>query len=541
MKLLSLRLCDHDANISYFDGEKVHYLKIERKIQKKYYAYNNLWEWRSTIKEVWDVDYKDIDEIAVVIDPDMHSLPPNSSNLYELYDYLPASCPVWRIDHHYAHSLSTWMLTEKSDVSIVIDGFGEKDVPWSVFKNNILVEKGSIEENGSIGQCMTVVGDKLEIQYRDDNEVAGKLMGLQSYGSVDNNFLLSLKDTSIYNINELFNEQRWIDYCNSGLISYHKRINWIKTVHKRVEDILVDFFKSHANKNDVITYTGGVAQNVIWNTRLKKEFPNLVIPPHCADDGLSLGALEWLRIKNKIKPFKFAKFPYCQSDLGTKRPKDTTIKKVAELLKEGKTVGWFQENGEIGPRALGNRSILFSPNVKNGKNIVNKIKKRETYRPFGATVLYEDSKKYFDIDFENPFMLYVADVKTNLECVTHIDNTCRIQTINNDDSSLYELLKEYKRLTGDSVLLNTSLNVNGRPIAGCSVDAIELFKNSDLNVLVIEDKIMEKPPIIDKDGTIHDKCGTPDCCGECETAGEYTHNHEKHNKKTIKKDQIIEI
>ena len=138
MKLLSLRLCDHDANISYFDGEKVHYLKIERKIQKKYYAYNNLWEWRSTIKEVWDVDYKDIDEIAVVIDPDMHSLPPNSSNLYELYDYLPASCPVWRIDHHYAHSLSTWMLTEKSDVSIVIDGFGEKDVPWSVFKNNIL-------------------------------------------------------------------------------------------------------------------------------------------------------------------------------------------------------------------------------------------------------------------------------------------------------------------------------------------------------------------------------------------------------------------
>lgn len=493
MKLLSLRLCDHDSNISYYDGNQVHYLKIERKTQIKHFAFNNLWGWRELVKDVWGVDYKDIDEIAIVIDPKIHSLPPNNDLLYELYDYFPAACPVWRVEHHYAHSLSTWMLTDKADINIVIDGFGEEDIPWSVFKNGELLEKGSVEKNGSLGMYMTIVGEQLGIQARDHNDVAGKLMGLQSHGVIDNNFLDTLRDTSMYNIHDLFEMKRWVDYCDSGILSQYRRLDWIRTVHERAGTILVDFFKKYANKNDIISYTGGVAQNVIWNTKLKKEFPNLIIPPHCADDGLSLGALEWLRIKNNLAPFVINNFPYSQSDLGVPRPSRYTIKKAARYLSEGKTVGWFQENGEIGPRALGNRSILFSPREKNGNKKINKIKNRETYRPFGATVLYNDVKENFDLDFENPFMLYVANVKTDLKNITHVDNTCRIQTISDNKSSLYDLLLEYKKITGESVLLNTSLNVNGQPIAGCADDAIELFNTSDLDVLIIGNKILTKP------------------------------------------------
>ena len=493
MKLLSLRLCDHDSNISYFDGKEVHYLKLERTKQQKMFAYNNLWEWRNTIKEVWNVDYKDIDEISVIIDPKLHSLPPSNKKLYELYEYLPSSCPVWRIDHHYAHSLSAWMLSDYADVSIVIDGVGEVDIPWSVYKDDVLVEEGSVESNGSIGVEMARVGEDLGIRWRVHmDELAGKLMGLQSYGNFDSDFYDTLSDISMYNIKSLFDEGRWIKYKDNKLVAFHTRLDWINTIHKKTGDVLLNFFSKYAKSKDRIIYTGGVAQNVIWNTALKKAFPNLIIPPHCADDGLSLGGLEWLRRKNNLAPFNLENFPYKQSDQSVSKPTKKTLKQVARLLQEGKTVGWYQGNGEIGPRALGNRSILFSPSVTNGKVIVNKIKKRENYRPFGATCLYDMVADDFDLEFENPYMLYVADVKNkNLHSITHIDNTCRVQTINNDSSSLYDLLTEYKKLTGSGVLLNTSLNVNGRPIAGCPEDALELFNESELDVLVVGNKVYE--------------------------------------------------
>ena len=102
----------------------------------------------------------------------------------------------------------------------------------------------------------------------------------------------------------------------------------------------------------------------------------MVIPPHCADEGLSLGAIEYLRIKNKLKPFKLDNFPYCQTD---ERPdgfvEDTTIEKVAQYLKDGKIVAWYQGNGEIGPRALGHRSLLMNPTIPDAKLKVKQNKK----------------------------------------------------------------------------------------------------------------------------------------------------------------------
>jgi len=158
MKLLALRLCEHDSNISYFDGQKLHYFKSERKSQIKHHKFNNLWEWRVVIQRLWGVDYSEIDEIAITIDPWNHNLPKDLKKFYtptELaveYDYFPAKCKVWRINHHYAHALSTWMLeNKKSDVSIVIDGFGDLDVAWTVFKDDKLIEENSVEESGSLG------------------------------------------------------------------------------------------------------------------------------------------------------------------------------------------------------------------------------------------------------------------------------------------------------------------------------------------------------------------------------------------------------
>ena len=273
-------------------------------------------------------------------------------------------------------------------------------------------------------------------------------------------------------------------------------LDWIRTVHDKVSDILINFFEevTDGNYDAEISYSGGVAQNVIWNTALKNKFKNLIIPPHCNDEGLSLGALEYLRIKNNIPKFKLNNFPYIQSDESpTNNPNKETIIETAEHLKNNKIVAWYQNNGEIGPRALGNRSLLLNPLIKNGKNIINTIKKRETYRPFGASILKEYVKEYFGTNIYNPHMLYVGKTtKKDLKCITHVDGTCRFQSVDKSNQIYYSLIKEFYEITGCPLLLNTSFNVNGKPIMSKINDAKYFFNNSDIDVLVVGNKIYKK-------------------------------------------------
>jgi carbamoyltransferase len=497
MKLLALRLCEHDSNISYFDGSELHYYKSEREYQIKHHAFHNIWEWQDVIKRLWGVNESDIDEIAIVFDPWAYRLPINNETFFPAieYNYIPSKCKVWRLNHHYAHALSSWMLLEKEpDVSIVIDGFGDFDKAWSVIKNNMLVEEGSLQKNGSIGQMLADAGRNLGVEADHGLDIAGKVMGLQSFGCIDEGYLNFIQQYDLYSINHLYDVNNWYLYKQDPLIANLTRLDWIKTIHARTGEILVDFFKKFASKDDVIHYSGGVAQNVVWNTELKKHFNNIIIPPHCSDDGLSLGAIEWLRIKNNLPKFKLNGFPFSQKDQAPiTYPSQETIKKTALLLAEGKTVAWYQGNGELGPRALGNRSILMNPLINNGKIKINNIKRREQYRPFGASVLNEFKEEYFCLDYENPFMLFTSKLKNNnMECITHIDNTCRIQTVNENGSSFRLLLEEFYKVTGCPVLLNTSLNLAGKPIAGYIDNAKELFYGSNLDCLVIGNDLYEK-------------------------------------------------
>jgi carbamoyltransferase len=132
------------------------------------------------------------------------------------------------------------------------------------------------------------------------------------------------------------------------------------------------------------------------------------------------------------------------------------------------------------------------PRIENGRDIINKIKNREFYRPFGASVLSKFKKEYFDLDFENPYMLYVGTTqKNNLKSITHIDGTCRVQTIS-EPGHFRTLLEKFYNITTCPVLLNTSLNNSGKPIAGYKQNAIDEFKNTDIDVLVIGNKIYQK-------------------------------------------------
>lgn len=495
MKLLSLRISEHDANFCYFNGKDLQYYKSERKHQAKHHALE-LDSWEDEIYSVWGIRSNDLEEISIIFDPWHHGFEKQKENFFpaiENYGKFKAKTKVTRINHHYAHALSYWPITDSEpDVSIVIDGFGDYDKAWTVFKKDNLIEEGSHEYHGSIGTEMAHVGDMFSIRAEHAIDIAGKLMGLQSYGVCDNEFKNKLSNYGIYDILEIFDMKHWVNYKGNALVGNLTGINWIRTVHEYIGEVLVNFFTKHCNTHDRIFYSGGVAQNVVWNTKLKEHFPNLIIPPHCADEGLSIGGIEYLRRKYNLPKFKLDNFPYCQLDVGVEEPDLDTIQKAAELLANGKTVGWYQGNGEIGPRALGNRSILFNPAIINGKEIVNKIKNRETYRPFGASILAEYMEDYFYDMPDNPYMLYVGRVKKDkLDSITHVDGTCRVQTVS-EDSSFKKLLERFRYLTNLPILLNTSLNIAGKPIAGNPNDAIEVFKNSPIDAMVIGNQIMLK-------------------------------------------------
>ena len=197
--------------------------------------------------------------------------------------------------------------------------------------------------------------------------------------------------------------------------------------------------------------------------------------------------------------------------------KDEIISISAKELANNKTIGWFQGRMEFGPRALGCRSILADPRSdKMQKELNLKIKFRESFRPFAPSILREDVNDWFEMNYDSPYMLLVAEVKkenvsisekdkdlfgidklnlkrSSIPAVTHVDYSARIQTVNKDTNSrYYELISEFKKITGYPILVNTSFNVRGEPIV-CSIeDAFNCFMGTNLDILVIEDFILFK-------------------------------------------------
>jgi carbamoyltransferase len=477
MKLLGISPANHDHNVTYFDGDTVRFHKFERSKQIKRFWFENINEIENELKNLWNISFDEMDDIATCY-----------SKILEL------NCEI--IPHHYAHALSLYPLIRKTpDISFVIDGVGDAKT-WSVFgKNNKWkwINYGTLKQ-GSIGWGIRDAGQFLNITASSQIDIAGKAMGLQSYGIVDEEYLNIIRKYNMNNIKDIFEYNNWVNYKGDNFVSELTKINWLKTIHLRIEELLLEFFSEFASPDDVIGYSGGVAQNVVWNTALKKRFKNLYIAPHSCDEGLSLGCLEWLRQKHNLPMFDMSKFPYMQSDVSpSDNPTDETISLIAKKLAEGQTVAWYQGHGEIGPRALGNRSILMDPRISNGKEIINRIKNRENYRPFGASVLVEYAKDYFDMEWEDEYMLFTTKVKSDiLPSITHVDGTCRVQTVGNKNPIFRKLLEEFYKLTGCPVLLNTSLNLAGKPIAGYPENAIELLKSSSLDCAVIGNHIYLK-------------------------------------------------
>ncbi len=305
-------------------------------------------------------------------------------------------------------------------------------------------------------------------------------------------------------------------------------------------------YKKTELKNLVLA--GGVALNCVANGRLLREgdFENIWIQPAAGDAGGALGAalFVWYQLlDNPRQPggkdsqqgsflgpsFTTDQVMRCLSQQGVpgRRFADEgeLVDHVAELLADGKVVGWFQGRMEFGPRALGARSILGDPRSPEMQANMNlKIKFRESFRPFAPIVLQERAPEWFDLKpgQESPYMLLVAPVlehrrvsvddesqktmehdpdlrrrvnvvRSTIPAVTHVDYSARLQTVDSDRNlRLYRLLEAFERLTGCPVLVNTSFNVRGEPIVCTPEDAYRCFIGTDMDVLVLEDVVVTK-------------------------------------------------
>jgi carbamoyltransferase len=175
--------------------------------------------------------------------------------------------------------------------------------------------------------------------------------------------------------------------------------------------------------------------------------------------------------------------------------KTVTPLDVAELIANKNIVALFQKRSEAGHRALGNRSILYDPRDLNGKDHVNIVKQREWYRPFAASVMLEHTHDWFDMAGlkESPFMMFAVDVikdKQNLiPCVTHVDGTCRIQTVTQEQNlNFYNLINSFYKLTNVPMLFNTSFNLAGEVIVETEEEAIDVIQRSKIEYLYLPEK-----------------------------------------------------
>ncbi|MFT7643061.1 MAG: carbamoyltransferase [Pirellulaceae bacterium] len=265
---------------------------------------------------------------------------------------------------------------------------------------------------------------------------------------------------------------------------------------------------------DRLCLSGGVALNSVANYKVLRSgvFQEIFINPAASDTGIPLGAalygfhhlLEQPKNYDTISPYVGPAYntervvSAIDSFEGYRVVEEDAQIEAARWLAANKIVGHFSSRSEMGPRALGNRSILMSPLVAENKDVLNaRVKFREEFRPFAPVVLEERREEYFVLDRPSPYMLLVADIRqekrAEIPAVTHVDGTGRVQTVSREfNPPFYTLIERFCQATGTPVILNTSFNVAGEPIVESPEDAIRCFLSTDIDALLIEDRLLVK-------------------------------------------------
>ena len=334
--------------------------------------------------------------------------------------------------------------------------------------------KFEVTDKLTLGPLYAIVSD-----YFGYNLEEGKFMGLQSYGKVNDKLLEKLKQ----------------GIKKEDIKEIPFTLDGAKTCQKFFEYEYLNLVEQYQDKNMV--FTGGATLNVVNNYKLQRKFSksNIYFEPICGDEGNSIGAAYTYYIKNQKQVFP-NKDVYLGQEIKTKESDhilktNVEVAEVIDLLNKGEVMGFIQGKAEAGPRALGNRSLLLDPTLKNAKDKMNEIKKREKFRPFACSILEKNYKEFFYVNEtdKSPFMMIAPQSKEKTKVMTpsivHVDGTCRVQTVTEDNNkNLFELLTNFKL----PYIMNTSFNLAGYPIVETFEDILFTLNNSSLKYVYFSDE-----------------------------------------------------
>ena len=383
---------------------------------------------------------------------------------------LGVKAKVYWGSHHKSHTAAGFYTSPFNEAScLTIDAIGEFDTTtiWHGNKSEDMLYKVYADTYpASLGLFYSAMTDRIGLKANEDEYI---LMGMSAYG--DSNKYL-------HQIYHMFNESgaNFHQGCRGFLPDlieedYFDIAAATQAIYELEFKKLLAKVKSSAKtkaQSENLVLMGGCALNCLANRYATEQFENVWIMPNPGDAGSSLGA-----ILAHTKQQADWQGPYLGREIEGRYP-------VNELLKEltaSGIVGVANGKAEFGPRALGNRSLLADPRGDQMKDVVNRIKRRQEFRPFAPVILQEDVSDYFDVetDFESTYMQYVVRCTQpeDFPAIVHVDGTSRVQTVTKEShAGLYALLTQWKAATGCPMLLNTSLNIKGMPMVNDLADSI---------------------------------------------------------------------
>lgn len=443
------------------------------------------------------------------------------------------------VDHHTAHAASAFYPSPFDEAAVLtVDGIGDGNSTASLLGAGVRLSPiQEVESPHSLGFLWELVSMLLGFDIYD----ATKIMGLAAYGdparfaepfrrlirplpgglfTVDSRatqfWLLDYQTPSGYfqGLERLFEVKRRVD--GEELAQVHRDI--AAALQQRTDEVVLHVANHlhEKTRSENLCVAGGVALNCVTNECVfeRGPFARLFVPPAAHDAGTAIGAalFAWHhelgndRQLHETTPYLGPAYTSSQIEHellrhGLRYEKvDDIEREVAQRLSRGMLVGWFQGRMEIGPRALGNRSLLADPRDPNMREILNqRIKHRESFRPFAPSVLSEEAGQWFAIGKQTPAYEYmlmacpIADGRLDrIPAVAHVDGTSRIQVVHRDaNPRFHRLISEFQRITGVPVVLNTSFN-DREPIVCSPEDAIETFLRTEIDYLALGDFLVSK-------------------------------------------------
>ena len=409
----------------------------------------------------------------------------NENNVKSYLKQYGIKAPISYSDHHESHAAAGYYTSKFQDATILcIDSIGEFETLtiWEGQGNKIhkVFSQGYPH---SIGLWYSAMTQRVGLVPNEDEYI---LMGMSAYGDAKKYY-----DNMRERLFELGPHSRWKFPDVRFKENLHRGCKWYLEGHTRwtdklniaaatqtiYEDILTGLVEYCSNKykSKNLIIMGGCALNCKANSRAFSYYKNVWIMPNPSDAGSSVGA-----VLAKTQTHIDWKSPYLGYDIKGEYPVD----KLFRELKDTGIVGVANGKAEFGPRALGNRSLLADPRGKDMKDLVNTVKKRQKYRPFAPAILEEHAEEYFYGEV-GPYMQFTAKCRKPNEfpAIVHVDGTSRVQTVSKkDNAGLRELLERWYAKTGCPMLLNTSLNIKGKPMVNCWLDALQFQQKYNVKV-----------------------------------------------------------